>query len=226
MPSLALQIATTERHLASIVGGPASPMREALAFCLSGALDLARGAAALAPSRLTACQVLLTRALYERLVRTAWVALTDLNASLFLHEGRDELLRQGQKLLSRGIASTVHTHSGADHSAAVQSRIRSRGLKPPPPFEALANEAGIGAIHALMYGSLSALAHGHTLGPHRSSVDLHDALLSATAAYLEGITAIATNRLTAGRSTSPAELQAILKGPPNPGVQRTRSARR
>ncbi len=226
MPPLTLQIATSEAFLASIAGEPTSPMRESLAFCLNGALDLAKGAALLAPSRLTACQVLLTRAIHERLVRTAWVALTDANASSFLYEGRRELLRQGQKLLSRGLASAVHENTGADQTGALQSRIHGLGLKNPPSFESLAEAVGIGAIHARTYGSLSALAHGHTLGAHRSAVDLHDALLSATSAYLEGITAIAINRLTAGRPTSAAEIRSILKGPPNPGMQRTRYARR
>jgi hypothetical protein len=214
MTALARRLGAAEiaAHTVSVMDP--SAFRNALSVCLEGALELGRGAALLETHKLTACQVLIARALHERFVRAAWVATSETNAAAFLAEGRREILRQARKLAGLGLGKFVHKKTKADLTQMVVTRINALGVKPPVGFEQLARDAGVSGIHRLFYGNFSVFAHGHALGTQAGGVSLHDASLAANAGYIEAITAITLNRLVEGRTTTPGELKAILRLPP------------
>jgi hypothetical protein len=177
-----------------------------LVHIIEESIDLAEGLLSCGSKPLPVSRVTLTRALFERLFQASWVALSSANALSFREAGVRETARQIRKMIKDGgPGRIVAKGTGEDRTEELRQRLEAMSLRAPPTFEVMADEAGLKAIHAQLYGVMAQMAHGNTVGlPSKEGGAFP--MLSAGSACLRGVTAIARERVLRGAAIPPAQL--------------------
>jgi hypothetical protein len=127
-----------------------------LVHIMEESIDLAEGLLLCDSKTTPVSHVTLTRALFERLFQAAWVALSSANAQSFREAGSREVIRQMRKMIKEGgPGRIVEKGTGKDRTEDLRQKLKVMSLRPPLAFEVMADEAGLKAIYAKLYGLIS-----------------------------------------------------------------------
>jgi hypothetical protein len=184
----------------------------ALVHCLRRATDIAEGYVLVAEAGLPISLYVLTRSLYESLVWTRWIALSDENARIFTEAAVNEFKRIARKNLKAGHA-TIQRKTPQEN--ITQEFLESSAMKGIPKrrrIEDLAKEAGLEKVHTIIYGFLSMSAHGTTFGWDEIA-NIDEDVLAAIAsanALMECINLVVGGWVVGRKQTSISEIYSIL----------------
>lgn len=140
-------------------------MREsAVIHCLKRAADIADGFILVAEATLVESANILERSLFEALVVTRWVTLSDVNAQTFSEGALNELKRILRKNLQSGNAKIFSRKGQGDKTAEFLHSEVMNGIPKRIRIEEIAKEAGLERIYTMYFGFQSLLVHGTSLG--------------------------------------------------------------
>ncbi|GMV42258.1 MAG: hypothetical protein AMXMBFR64_39740 [Myxococcales bacterium] len=134
---------------------------QAIAFLFCRALKFFDAYVCLVEARLGEPAAALVRSLYETSLLLRWVVRGERNAVGFFVGGQDEGGRTVRRLTKLLASSDVDLPDLPPPSVWTEEERRSPR---PPGWEKLASAVGLGDLHDLIYGMLSAYSHGNAMG--------------------------------------------------------------
>lgn len=178
-----------------------------LIFCFERAIDMAEGCALAADASLQHSLHTLARSMFEGLIWTRWVMLSEQNAIRFDEEVKNELTRQVKRILKKGYAQFVDESAQADFeefAKNVPKRLR---------VEEVAKDAGFDELHAVSYGFYSMFAHGNPVRM-KSTEEIDEGIIASTVAaigFIQCVRLIVRNWIVRRDQTAMVDIDKILK---------------
>lgn len=213
LASLEEQIAGVKERIDRFGRTPLSGAREkALIYCLRRVAEVGEGCLILAKASLASPMFVLTRALFETLLWSFWVSLSEENGRNFTQGAANELTRVAQKNLRAGTAKIEDKTTGDDKTAEFLDRPEMINIPKRLRFEKIAKESGVERLYNVVYGFLSMMAHGNTFGlTSKSTAKQQTSIaLASVEAILQAINTIVDNWFLFGRITPHDEVFRIL----------------
>lgn len=131
--------------------------------CLRRAADIVDGFILTAEDYLTESANILERGLFETLVITRWVTLSDENAQTFNDGAIYEMKRLARKNLKAGYAKIIHKINQEDKTIDFLQSTLMKTLPKRLRIEEMAKEANLEKMYSMYYGFQSMRAHGIAL---------------------------------------------------------------
>jgi Family of unknown function (DUF5677) len=177
------------------------------------AVDNGRGCVLLAVARLPAPIATVTRSMLESVFTTYWASLSDANAKLIKDAFEAEFLRVTKGFLTEGLGTIRNKITGEDKTDEILASSLFATARRPPQIQKLAKEAGLGRAYALLYGQMSALAHGNAMLLAKDEDDFIYAWLPAAQSMLKATHLIVVARILEHRQILVEEIISILNLP-------------
>jgi hypothetical protein len=176
------------------------------------ATDNAAGCALLADARLSAPFAAVVRSMLESLVTTHWASLNNSNAAEIQTAAQFEFMRLMRNMPTKGRGIILNKITRENETQRILDHPFIKTAKSPPRINSMAKESGLDKLYDLCYGFMSLLAHGtDTTSLLQEHSDLLSASTEAARALLEAIYLIVVHRVREHRSTTVAEIEAILR---------------
>lgn len=179
---------------------------KSLIFCLERAIDMAEGCGLAADAHLQHSLHTLTRSMFEGMIWTRWVLLSEANAIRFDEEVNHELARQVRKNVNNRHWRFV------DEAARAGFEESAKGIPKRRRLEDVAKETGFAKIYAANYGFYSMFAHGNPV--RVTSIDEIDQGIIAGAlaaiGFIKCVRLMVTDWIVRRDQTAMAEIDKIL----------------
>jgi hypothetical protein len=184
----------------------------ALIYCLRRGADIAEGCVLAVKAKLPESSITLERSLFESLVWTRWVALSDENARAFSNAAKYELKRLLRKNLQAGYARVANKITKQDRSSEI---LQSTPMKIIPNrllIEDKAKVTGLERVKTMIYGFQSIHAHGTAFGiisNGKLEKELYASAMSALG-FIQCINLTVQNWIISRKQTPISDINRIL----------------
>lgn len=185
---------------------------DSLVFCLGRAIDMAEGCALAADAHLQQSLNTLTRSMFEGMIWTRWIMLSEANAHRFDEEVKYELARQVRKNVKNRYWRFV------DEAARTEFEESAKGIPKRKRLEDVANEAGFARIYAADYGFYSMFAHGNPVRV-KSNDEIDEGIIAGALAaigFIESVRLMVRDWIVRRDQTTMVEIDKILSNPGYP----------